>query len=38
MDEESEASSMETSNSEKKNDIKFQENNKTVYATFQSEI
>jgi hypothetical protein len=38
MDEDSETASMETSSSEQKNDIEFQESNKTVYATFQSEI
>jgi hypothetical protein len=38
MDEDSETASMETSSSEQTNDIEFQESNKTVYATFQSEI
>jgi hypothetical protein len=38
MDEGYKNASMETSSSEKTNDIKFQERTKTVYATFQSEI
>jgi hypothetical protein len=38
MDEDFETASMETSRNEKMNDIEFQESNKTVYATFQSEI
>jgi hypothetical protein len=38
MDEGSETASMEISSSEKTNDIEFQESNKTVYATVQSEI
>ena len=38
MDEDSENTSMETSNNEQTNDIDFRERNKTVYATFQSEI
>jgi hypothetical protein len=37
-DEGSEIASMETSSSKPTNDIEFQESNKTVYATFQSEI
>jgi hypothetical protein len=37
-DEDSETAYMETSSSEQTNDIEFQESNKTVYATFQSEI
>ena len=35
MDENFETSSMETSNSEKTNDIELQESNKTTYAIFQ---
>jgi hypothetical protein len=38
MDEDFETASMETSNNERTTDIEFQESNKTVYATFQSEI
>jgi hypothetical protein len=38
MDEGSKTASMETSSSEQTNDIEFQESNKTVYATFKSEI
>jgi hypothetical protein len=38
MDEGSKTASMETSRSEPTNDIEFQESNKIVYATFQSEI
>jgi hypothetical protein len=38
MDEYFETSSMETSSSEKTNDTEFQESNKKMYATFQSEI
>jgi hypothetical protein len=38
MDEDFETASMETSSSEKTTDIEFQEGNKTMYATFQSEI
>jgi hypothetical protein len=38
MDEGSETASMEISSSEQTNDIEFQESNKTVYATVQSEI
>jgi hypothetical protein len=38
MDEDVENSSMETSSNEKTNDLEFQESNKTMYATFQSEI
>jgi hypothetical protein len=38
MDEGSKTASMETSSSEQTNYIEFQESNKTVYATFQSEI
>jgi hypothetical protein len=38
MDEDSEIASMETSSNEQTNDIEFQESNKTMYTTFQSEI
>jgi hypothetical protein len=38
MDEGSKTTSMETSSREKINSIKFQERNKTTYATFQSKI
>jgi hypothetical protein len=38
MDEDFETTFLEISNSERKNDIEFQESNKTVYVTFQSEI
>jgi hypothetical protein len=38
MDEDYETASMETSSSEQTSDIDFQESNKTMYATFESEI
>jgi hypothetical protein len=38
MDEDLETAFIEISNSERKTDIEFQERNKTVYVTFQSEI